>query len=116
MNRPGGRPLAMNTITRDDLHARLRDAKLVLLETLPEAHYTGGHLPGARWFSTDRARELASAAAANRDVPIVVYCASDRCQWSHQVARVLADVGYTDVRVYLGGKADWLAAGLPIEP
>ena len=116
MNRPSRRPLDMDTISRAELLARIREAKLVLLETLPEAQYASGHLPGARWFSTDRARELASAAAANGDIPIVVYCASDRCQWSHQVAKVLADVGYRDVRVYLGGKADWRAAGLPLEP
>jgi rhodanese-related sulfurtransferase len=60
-----------------------------------------------------QARELAKTIAPN--APVVVYCASDTCKSSHQVAKLLEDVGYTDVRVYVGGKADWQAAGLPVE-
>lgn len=34
---------------------------------------------------------------------------------SDEVAKLLGEVGYADVRVYKGGKADWQAAGLPLE-
>ena len=30
------------------------------------------------------------------------------------VLAALADAGYTDVRVYAGGKADWTEAGMPL--
>jgi len=88
---------------------------VVLLEALPATYFAQGHLPGARWFPHDRAKELATVAVARKDDRIVVYCASDTCQNSHVAAKALADLGYTDVSVYAGGKADWAAAGLPLE-
>jgi rhodanese-related sulfurtransferase len=103
------------TITRDELATRLTDPRLVLLEALPQRYYADGHLPGARWFPHDRAKELAAIAAPRKGDPIVVYCASATCQNSHVAAKALADLGYTDVRVYAGGKADWVDAGLPVE-
>jgi rhodanese-related sulfurtransferase len=63
----------------------------------------------------DKARDLAPTVSPRRDAPIVVYCASETCKNSHEVAKLLTSVGYTDVRVYVGGKADWQAAGLPLE-
>ena len=105
----------MNTITRDQLQALIGSPSLVLLEALPEAHYQRGHLPGARWFSSVHARDMARTVSTNPAATIVVYCASDTCKNSHEVAKVLTDVGYTNVRVYVGGKADWQAAGLPLE-
>jgi rhodanese-related sulfurtransferase len=105
-----------NLIDRTDLQTKLADPRLVLLEALPVTYYNQGHLPGARWFPHDRAKELAPVAAPRKDDPIVVYCASDTCQNSHVAAKVLADLGYLDVHVYAGGKADWAAAGLPLEP
>lgn len=103
----------MNTITREQLRQQL--SNVVLLEALPESHYRQGHIPGARLFPVDRARDLAPAVAPSRSTPVVVYCASETCKNSHQVAKLLGDIGYTDVRVYAGGKADWESAGLPLE-
>jgi rhodanese-related sulfurtransferase len=105
----------MNTITREQLETEIANPELVLLEALPEQYFKSGHLPRARWFPTQQARELAQSVAPTRDAPIVVYCASDTCKNSHQVAKLLEDAGYTRVRVYVGGKADWQAAGLPVE-
>lgn len=103
------------TIDRDELSTRLGDPRLVLLEALPEPYYRDGHLPGARWFPHERARELAAVAAPRKDDPVVVYCASATCRNSHVAAQALRDLGYRDVRVYAGGKADWADAGLPLE-
>lgn len=102
----------MTTISREELKARLSDPNLILLEALSEAAYQSGHLPGARPFPLDRAREMARSLAPRNDTPIVVYCASETCKNSDQVAKLLSDVGYTNVRVYKGGKADWQSAGI----
>ena len=106
----------MNTISRSELQAQLQnDHRLVLLEALSEPYWRKGHLPGARLFPHDRVRELAAVAAPRKTDPIVVYCASATCKNSQQAADALADLGYSDVRVYTEGKADWEAAGLPLE-
>ncbi|WP_315092976.1 rhodanese-like domain-containing protein [uncultured Cellulomonas sp.] len=46
---------------------------------------------------------------------VVVYCSGPGCGRSTVTASALRRLGYTDVRVYVGGKADWLAAGQPME-
>jgi len=106
----------MNIITRDELKTALDSgAPLTLLEALPEKYYRHSHLPGARLFPHDQARELAAAQLPTKDAPIVVYCASATCLNSHQAAQTLTDLGYTHVRVYVEGKADWQAAGFALE-
>jgi rhodanese-related sulfurtransferase len=106
----------VNTISRQELLAHIRnDSHLVILEALPEQYWRKGHLPGARLFPHDRARELAAVAVSRKSDPIVVYCASSTCQNSHRAAEALEELGYADVRVYVEGKADWQAAGLPLE-
>lgn len=106
----------MNTITRDELRLALEtDPAPIVLEALPEKYYRHGHLPGARFFPHDRARELAPQVVPDRSARVVVYCASGTCLNSHQAAATLTELGYADVRVYVGGKADWQAAGLSLE-
>ena len=106
----------MDTISREDLRTAIdTEARLVVLEALGEPYYRKGHLPGARLFPHDRVRELAPVAAPRKDDPIVVYCASVSCKNSHLAAADLRELGYVNVRVYAEGKADWQAAGLPLE-
>ena len=106
----------MKTIERSDLHAALASPRPpVLLEALPERYWHDGHLPGALCFPHDRAHALAPALLPDPHAAIVIYCASETCKNSHQAAQVLAGLGYADVAVYVGGKADWRDAGLPLE-
>jgi len=105
----------MNTIDRSELHTLIAGGGLTLLEALPEQHYRKGHLPGARLFPHDQVRALAPTVVPDKAARVVVYCASDTCDNSHQAAAELAVLGYGDVRVYVGGKKDWEAAGLPLE-
>ena len=95
-------------VTRNELQARL-DANpgLVLLEALPAKYYDEWHLPGAKHFPHDQARQLASAVAPDKSAEIVVYCASRTCQNSHIAANVLRQIGYRNVAVYAGGKEEW---------
>jgi rhodanese-related sulfurtransferase len=105
-----------NFITRDELAAKIdRKEPLVLLETLPERYYRKAHLPGALLMPHDRVAELAAALIPSTANEVVVYCASETCKNSHQAAEALSNLGYERVRVYVGGKADWQEAGLPVE-
>jgi rhodanese-related sulfurtransferase len=118
-NRPGGfepQPVEAGYIDREELRARLERAEpLVLLEALPERYYRKAHLPGARLMPHDRVAELAATLLPSRAAAVVVYCASETCRNSDQAAAELRRMGYANVRVYRGGKADWQAAGLPVE-
>lgn len=104
------------SIDRTQLQARLAAApRPVLVEALPRKYFDDWHLPNARHVPHDEVRALAPSVLPDMNAEIVVYCASDTCQNSHIAARVLEQIGYTDVSVYAGGKQDWSDAGLPVE-
>jgi rhodanese-related sulfurtransferase len=105
-----------NSIEREELRVSLeRGEPIVVLEALPERYYRKAHLPGARLMPHDCVEALAASLIPGRASAVVVYCASETCRNSDQAAASLRQLGYTNVRVYRGGKADWQAAGLPIE-
>jgi len=103
----------MKILDREALQSRRSaNSGLVLLEALPEKYFNDWHLPGAKHFPHDQARQLAPAVVPDKATEIVVYCASKTCQNSHIAARVLEQIGYTNVAVYGGGKEDWAEAEL----
>ena len=57
---------------------------------------------------------LAPTLLPDKGAAIVVYCASDTCKNSDIATRRLAELGYTRVSAYVGGKKDWVDAGLPV--
>ena len=106
----------MQVITREDLIRRLGSEDLRLVEVLSPEQYRKYHLPGAVNVPfDDRFDENIREAAPDREQPVVVYCADERCDASTQAARQLEDLGYRRVYDYAAGKADWREAGLPTE-
>jgi rhodanese-related sulfurtransferase len=98
-------------ISRDELRERLDE--LTLVEALPRAAFRRLHLPHAVNVPKGDVERLAPALLPDHGAEIVVYCGSWLCRSSDRVAEKLRRLGYTHVRVYRGGKADWRRAGLP---
>ena len=102
----------METIEREELKSALdagEDIKLVM--AMHETHFELAHIPGSvQLFTPEQAAEL-----LEKDDHIVVYCSDRSCPASSVVAQKLIDAGYTDVRHYPGGLAEWHAAGYPLE-
>jgi rhodanese-related sulfurtransferase len=104
------------TIDRAELAERLRGpSPPALFEVLPRGYWRKHHLPGALSAPPDEAVAVITAAVPDRHAEIVVYCWDVDCPTSGRAARALAALGYTNVREYPGGKADWVAAGLQME-
>ena len=105
-----------HTITLEELRAKVEAGEeLVLLEALPREYYEEAHLPGALNLPLDQLEELAPRLVPDRDAQVVVYCKDEPCPNSELAARRLRRLGYTNVRDYVAGKAEWIAAGLPVE-
>lgn len=103
-------------ITLQELETRIRErAGLALVEALPPRHFAAGHLPAAINLPLESLPEAAARLLPDRDAEIVVYCSGPSCQNSHTAARTLETLGYQQVRVFAGGKAEWTAAGNPLE-
>ena len=102
----------METIEREELKSALdtgADIKLVM--AMHETHFEQAHIPGSvQLFAPEQAGELLGTSDN-----IVVYCSDRNCSASRVVAQKLIDAGYTNVRHYPGGLAEWYAAGYPLE-
>jgi rhodanese-related sulfurtransferase len=105
----------VRTISRDNLRALLHAGTVTLVEALPEPHYDAEHLPGAVNLPGELSADLAARLAPDLARTVVTYCAGPSCGRSKVAATGFIRLGYADVRVYNGGKADWAAAGLPFE-
>lgn len=46
---------------------------------------------------------------------IVTYCSGRECQDSHELARLLMEIGYSDVLVFIDGYPLWKNNGYPVE-
>jgi len=102
----------MNLISRDELRAKLdRREEFKLVMTLSELAYQAKHIPTSLHFQTARD----TLAALDPGDEIVVYCADVHCPASIYAYNLLEGAGYTRVRRYAGGIADWEAAGYPFE-
>ena len=106
----------IDTIARKELRWRMDRAEpLVLIDTLPEEDYREGHLPGAVNVPSDRIAELVPELFPDRAAEIVLYGAGTDDSECVDAALELAALGYPTVRVYHGGKKDWVEHGQPME-
>jgi rhodanese-related sulfurtransferase len=103
--------MSMRLISRDELRAKLeRGDDFNLLMVLSANAFEAKHIPGSVHFTTWQE----ALAALDPAEEIVVYCAGEYCAASIRFYVLLERNGYTRVRRYAGGLADWEAAGYPI--
>ncbi len=74
-----------------------------------------GPVAGALALVEDDVETQAPRLVPDRTTPIVTYCSNPACANSTRVAKRLEQLGYTNVRKYAEGIADWVEAGLPVE-
>jgi len=102
----------MNLITREELRQKLeRGDEFQLVMTLSAHAYRAKHIPTSCTFETVGE----ALAALDPAEETVVYCADLHCAASIYAYHHLEREGYTRVRRYAGGIADWEEAGYPLE-
>jgi rhodanese-related sulfurtransferase len=102
-------------ITREELQAAIASGTVTVLDTLGGEYHAKQHLPGALPLVLADVAARAPELLPDRDAAIVTYCSDEGCPNSGQVAERLRGLGYTNVRKYKEGIADWAGAGLPVE-
>lgn len=99
-------------ISTDDLAHRVEQAKpFYFWNVLTDEYFTGELIPGSQRAPVDTVGRETTRLGLPKDAEIVVYCASVTCPSSGQAAEKLAGLGYTNVKVYEGGVAEWKASG-----
>ena len=103
-------------ISRDELRSKIESGEdFVLVDALAPMSYARSHLPGAINLPFEWVDERAPRRIPDLGTEIVVYCVDLECDSSVHVGKRLRFLGYKNVRHYAEGKADWMAAGLPLE-
>ena len=100
----------MQTITSADLKEKLDrgdDFKLVM--TMNEQAFRKAHIPGSIWSTIQDVTKV-----VNPEDEIVVYCSNFSCPASVGAYHLLLRSGYTRVRRFAGGLAEWEDAGFPL--
>ena len=101
----------MPEISRDELRRRLRDSSLTIVDVLPAESYAAAHIPGALNMPLELVASRARELLPDRGAEIVVYCGNLTCDRSEQALQQLHELGYTNVRDYRAGIADWVESG-----
>jgi rhodanese-related sulfurtransferase/DNA-binding transcriptional ArsR family regulator len=102
----------LETITRDDLEARLQSGELVLIDVRPEAEYAAGHLPGA--ISTPPGQLERALDALPDEGDVVAYCRGPYCVYADDAVRALRARGRRALRLE-EGLPEWHRNGGTIE-
>ena len=88
----------------------------VFVDAREPEYYQEGHIKGA-WnipFFLELVFKLDSL--QGKDAPMVIYCSSDECGSSEDLAYELQAEGFSNLLVFKGGWTAWNSSGHPIEP
>jgi hydroxyacylglutathione hydrolase len=97
-------------ITPRELHQRLSENNLRVLDVRREPEWMAGHMAGAAWWPLDRFR--VSPPEVDLDIPLAVHCQSG--YRSMIACSLLQRAGFRNVMNVTGGFAAWQEAQLPV--
>jgi rhodanese-related sulfurtransferase len=90
---------------------RLRDGRVLFVDTRPPEEFEVGALPGAvpvPWKEVEAGRVPAGLPGPVR--PLLLYCANEFCESSLELGRWLKKRGHRDVALFVEGYEAWWAA------
>ncbi len=105
----------IDTVSRDELLARLKGDEVLIIDMRPGPEYAAGHLPGAVHVPPDRLDrldEIPDQLAQGRD--IVAYCRGPYCVYADDAVRRLRQRGHHARRLE-DGFPEWRHAGAPTQ-
>jgi rhodanese-related sulfurtransferase len=87
----------------------------VFLDSRAEEKYLEEHILGAVNIPFEHGEHVVEEQLPfPHKTTLIVYCDGNECQSSVLLAKALAEYGFEDIRVFFGGWAEWVAAGLPL--
>lgn len=89
----------------------------VFVDARSAEEYSTGHIPGALLLTQEMLEDSVSSLTdlIPRDTLIVTYCSGAGCGSSREVADLLREEGYSNVKIFYGGWDVWKGAGYPVE-
>lgn len=103
---------SLEPLTLNELHARLGEPELVILDVRPALEYAQGHIPGARSMPVDELKVRLNELSPTQE--IIAYCRGPYCVFADEAVEILIANGYQARRLH-EGYPDWQLANLPTE-
>jgi hydroxyacylglutathione hydrolase len=85
----------------------------LFMDARPSAKFMAETIPGALYMNDEELDKLSGRFPADKNTPIITFCAGYECHKSNVVATKLQEAGYGKVSVYAGGLPAWKEAKLP---
>ena len=98
-------------VSAGELHARLVDGTVTVLDVRPRREYASGHIRGATHAPLDELPRLADE--MTRGSEVVAYCRGPYCVYADDAVRLLRARGVAARRLDTGFP-EWRRAGLPV--
>jgi rhodanese-related sulfurtransferase len=111
---PSGRQMA---ITLDEAKVLHQSRGAVFLDARPLEEFIKEHIQGAislPWHEAEQRVMDVTVDIAN-DALIITYCDGDTCDLSKELALLLENLDFSNVRVLINGWTVWQNTGLPVE-
>ncbi len=91
--------------------------KSIFVDARSREDYEDGHIKGAVFFPVYDYESYIDTFLNNYPLAtsIITYCSGRECDDSHELAQILSDMGYTEIRVFIDGFPTWEEKGFPIE-
>lgn len=99
-------------VEMDDLLARVRSGKVVVLDTRPASEFAAGHIAGALSVPVDELKRKLASLPKSKE--FVAYCRGPYCVYADRAVEILKASGRRARRL-AAGFPEWKAAGLPVE-
>jgi hydroxyacylglutathione hydrolase len=94
------------------VQAAFKNNSALLMDARPNAKFLAESIPGALYMNDEELDKLAGRFPADKNTPIITFCAGYECHKSHVVANKLLELGYKKVSVYAAGLPGWKEANL----
>lgn len=114
---PASHKVGIEEIAPEEAWALFQEKKGTFVDARSADDFRAGHIPGALLFPLHAFEETLSLwrNLISADTLLIIYCSGEGCEASRDVAALLKEVGYSRVKVLLGGWEQWKRAGYSVE-
>ena len=96
-------------LSLDETRQRMANGPVLLLDTRTADKFAEGTIPGAVNFPVDASPEERETLLADvpREMPIILFCKSNRCPYAESIANFLRHNGYENLAIFRDGFVEW---------
>jgi len=102
-------------ITFEEAEELFSKGEALFIDSRPEEAFQEGHILGATNIPFEEQKEeTLNLLSLALEETLVVYCDGSECRSSVELAKLLHEKGFKDIKVFFGGWIEWKKEGVPV--